>query len=87
MVQLKPKLKRDARRSRQQSAWIMFDRDHVSRECQVMDVSLNGAKIVADIDAEVGSRFRFSLVPDAPKRQPCEVIWRRGKTLGIKFVN
>jgi len=31
---LKPKLRRDARRSRQQSAWIIFDGDHGSRECQ-----------------------------------------------------
>jgi hypothetical protein len=64
----------------------MFDGDHVSCECQVMDVSLHGAKIVASVDAEIGSRFRLSLVPNAPKRQACEVIWRRGKTLGIKFV-
>jgi hypothetical protein len=86
MPQLKPKLRRDARRSRQQSAWIIFDGDHGRRECQVMDVSLHGAKIVASVDAEIGSRFRLSLVPGAPKWQPCEVVWRRGKTLGIKFV-
>jgi hypothetical protein len=64
----------------------MFDGDHGSRECQVMDVSLHGAKIVANVYAEIGSRFRLSLVPGAPKWQPCEVVWRRGKTLGIKSV-
>ena len=55
----------------------MFDGDHGSRECQVMDVSLHGAKIVANVYAEIGSRFRLSLVPGAPKWQPCEVVWRR----------
>jgi len=25
-------------------------------------------------------------VPAHPKRQPCEVVWRRGNTYGIKFL-
>lgn len=51
-----------------------------------MDVSLHGAKIVVDVDAEIECRFRLSLVPSSTEGKPCEVIWRRGKTLGIKFV-
>jgi PilZ domain len=80
------KHKREPRRSRQQPAWVTFDDDFVSHECQVLDVSLNGAKIVADIDAAIGSRFRLSAVPNALTRQRCEVVWRRGRTLGIRFV-
>jgi len=80
------KRKREPRRSRQQLAWIVFEDDFVNHECQVLDVSLNGAKIVTDIDAGIGSRFKLSAVPNALMRQQCEVVWRRGRTVGIKFV-
>jgi hypothetical protein len=85
MLQTKPK-KREVRRSRQLSAWIEFEGDQSGRECRVMDISLHGAKIVADVDTDIGSRLYFTLVPNAQKGKRCEVIWRRGKMLGIKFV-
>jgi hypothetical protein len=28
----------------------------------------------------------LALVPDRPKRQACEVVWRRGKIYGVKFL-
>jgi PilZ domain-containing protein len=86
MPQTKPKAKRETRRSRQLSAWIKFDGDHVGRKCQVMDLSLHGAKVAADVDTDIGSRFSLTLVPHARKGQRCEVIRRRGKMVGIKFV-
>jgi hypothetical protein len=88
MDKVRPKLKvkrQQVRRRRHQSAWITFDGKATNRECWVADVSQNGAKITVDIAAEVGSRFGIALVPGAPMR-PCEVVWRLGKTLGIKFV-
>ena len=85
MLQTKPK-KREVRRSRQLSAWIAFEGDQSGRECRVMDISLHGAKIVADVDTDIGSRLYFTLVPNAQKGKRCEVIWRHGKMLGIKFV-
>ena len=81
------KQKREPRRARQQSAWIMFDDDFVSHECQVLDVSLNGAKLVAEINVAIGSTFKLSTVPHALVRQRCEVVWCRGKTFGVKFVD
>src|ERR1700722_9561151 len=60
--------------------------DLVSHECQVLDVSLNGAKLVADIGVAIGSRFRLSTVPHALVRQRCEVVWCRGKMLGVMFI-
>jgi hypothetical protein len=79
--------KREPRRARQHAAWIMFDDDFVSHECQVLDVSLNGAKLVAEIGVAIGNKLRLSTVPHAIVRQHCEVVWRRGKTLGVKFVS
>jgi PilZ domain-containing protein len=79
------KQKREPRRARQHAAWLTFDNDYVSHECQVLDVSLNGAKIVAEIGVEIGSRFRLSTVPHALVGRRCEVVWRRGKMFGVMF--
>ena len=84
MDRLLPKVKREVRRRRYISAWIAVD-GMADRECRVADVSQHGAKITIDDAAVVGSRLAITLAPHAPKRE-CEVIWRRGKTLGIKFV-
>jgi hypothetical protein len=81
----KPKVKRDPRKKRNHGAWITFDDDIRSFECQVIDVSAGGAKLVADIDAIVGSSFRLSVAPHSLVRKPCEVVWRRGRQLGVKF--
>jgi len=53
------KQKREPRRARQHTAWLTFDDDFVSHECEVLDVSLNGAKLVAKIGVEIGNRFDF----------------------------
>ncbi len=79
-----PRLKRDVRRRRHQWAWVTFDGKPSVHECRVFDVSENGAKIVIDVVAEIGTRFGLALVPHHPRQ--CEIVWRRGKTLGIKFV-
>jgi hypothetical protein len=54
--------------------------------CFVMDVSPGGARIMTDAAIDVADRFKLALVPDHPKRQPCEVVWRRGNIFGIKFI-
>jgi hypothetical protein len=51
-----------------------------------LDVSPSGAKIMTDVGIDVGDGFGLALVPAHPKRQPCEVVWRRGNTYGIKFL-
>ena len=80
----RPKLKRDVRRPRHQWAWVTLDGKATVHECHVFDVSQHGAKIVIDVAAEIGTRFGLALVPHHPRQ--CEIVWRRGRTLGIKFV-
>jgi hypothetical protein len=80
-----PKRKRDVRKKRQHGAWITFDGDVRSYECQVLDVSPGGAKLAADIDAIVGTSFRLSVAPHSLVRKSCEVVWRRGRQIGVKF--
>jgi hypothetical protein len=47
------------RRTRNHSSWISFDRSVKSFECQVLDISADGAKLVADIAGPIGSKFRL----------------------------
>jgi len=80
----KPRLKREARRHRYQWAWVTLEGNATVHDCRVLDVSQNGAKVVTDMAAEIGTRIGLALVPHRPRL--CEIVWRRGRTLGIKFV-
>jgi hypothetical protein len=80
---LATKRKREPRRARQHPAWITDDVR--SYKCQVLDVSAGGAKLIVDIDALVGSSFRLSAAPHSLVRKPCDVVWRRGRQIGVKF--
>jgi hypothetical protein len=73
------------RRTRHHPLWITFENDVRSYECQILDVSTDGAKLVADIEAPIGTTFRLSAVPQAVVRRRCEVVWRKGRTIGVKF--
>jgi hypothetical protein len=81
------KVQREPRRQMDKRlAWIAVDDQMTQIDCFVLDVSPGGARIVTDAEIEVSDRIVLALVPQHPKRQPCEVVWRDGKTFGIKFV-
>ena len=81
------KVQREPRRQlHRQPAWFTVDDGMTRRECLVLDVSPGGAKIMTDTAIDVRERFGLALVPAHAKRQPCEVVWRRGNTYGIKFL-
>ena len=52
----------------------------------MLDVSPGGAKIVTDIAIDVRDHFGLALSQDHSMHRQCEVVWRRGKTYGVKFV-
>jgi PilZ domain len=87
MPQVKEQRRRLPRRSRHHLSWITLENDIRSYECQVLDVSTDGAKLVADIEAPIGSTFRLSIVPQAIVRQKCEVVWHKGRVIGVKFAS
>jgi hypothetical protein len=70
---------------RQHSAWIALN-GVATTECQIMDISKRGAKIIPGGSSVVPARFELALIQGDQKRRACEVIWRRGKMLGIKFI-
>ena len=77
--------KRDARKSVQQSGWITLDGGFAARQCVVQDMSASGAKITID-DTNLPARLKLAFSRDARTGRNCEVVWRRGKSVGVKFV-
>ena len=81
------KVQREPRRQlNHRPAWITVDGGMTKIECFVLDVSPGGVKIVTDAAIDVRDSFVLALVPEHPQRQPCEVVWRRGRTYGVKFL-
>lgn len=81
------KVSREPRRQlNNRVAWITVDDGTTERECAVADISPGGAKITTEVEFEVKDRLALTLLADHSKRYPCEVVWRRGKTYGLKFV-
>ena len=78
--------KRDKRKSVQQSGWITLDGGFAARRCLVHNMSASGAKITMEDSSALAGRLRLAFSRDARTGHKCEVVWRRGKSLGIKFV-
>jgi hypothetical protein len=80
---LQPKhFEREVRRARHLSARIMVEgRTHC--ECQVLDISKHGAKVM--VDSVVPDRFELAFF-EGGQRRVCEVAWRRVKMMGVKFI-
>jgi PilZ domain len=81
------KVPREPRRDmHKQTGWITVHNGTTRRECVVLDVSPGGAKVVTDAAIDVGEMFGLQLVASHRKHQPCEVVWRKGNTYGIRFL-
>ena len=78
--------KRDARRSLSQPGWITLDGGFAARRCVVHNMSSTGAKITIDDPNMLPAKLRLAFTRDARTGRPCEVVWRRGKSVGVKFV-
>jgi hypothetical protein len=78
--------KRDVRRSVQQTGWITLEGGFAARQCLVHDVSATGAKITVADSNVLSGRLRLAFARDAKTGRPCDVVWRRGKLFGVKFV-
>jgi hypothetical protein len=63
-----------------------MDHPFAARPCTVLDLSSAGAKITIDDPQVVTAKVQLAFSRDARTGRTCEVVWRRGKTLGAKFV-
>jgi hypothetical protein len=78
--------KREARKSLHQAGWITLEGGFAARPCVVRDLSSSGAKLTIDDPNTLPAKLRLAFSRDARTGRPCEVVWRRGQTVGIKFV-
>jgi PilZ domain len=78
--------KREARKSLRQPGWITLDGGFAARPCVVQDMSTTGAKLTIDDPNVLPANLRLGFSRDARTGRNCEVVWRRGKSLGVKFV-
>ncbi len=78
--------KREARKSLQRSGWITLEGGFAARQCVVHNMSATGAKITIDDPNALPARLRLAFARDARTGRKCEVVWRRGKLVGVKFV-
>jgi PilZ domain len=82
---MKPKhFERDVRRTRRLSAWIKTE-GRALLECQVLDISQQGAKVSVETPPAVPDRFELAFSHGGQSRV-CEVMWRRAKMLGVRFI-
>jgi PilZ domain len=79
-------VRKSPRKSLSQPGWITFEGGFAARQCVVQDISTTGAKVTIDDPNVLPARLRLAFARDARTGQTCQVVWRRGKSLGIKFV-
>ena len=86
-VQQRLKVQREPRRQMNgRTARLMLSDGSTELECAVLDVAPGGARIVTEAEMDVGDHFTFALVASHNRHQRCEVVWRRDKTFGVKFL-
>ena len=78
--------KRETRKSLRQPGWITYDGGFAARQCVVQDLSTTGARITIDDPNMLPAGLRLAFARDARTGRNCEVVWRQGKSVGIKFV-
>ena len=78
--------KRESRKSVHQPAWITLEGGFAARPCVVQDLSTTGARVTVDDPNVLPGKLRLAFSRDARTGRNCEVVWRRGKTVGVKFV-
>jgi hypothetical protein len=78
--------KRESRKSLHQSGWISLEGGFAARPCVVQDMSTTGAKITIVDPNTLPAKLKLASSRDARIGRNCEVVWRRGKSVGVKFV-
>ena len=78
--------KREARKSLRQPAWLTLDGGFAVRHCLVQNISSAGARIALEDAATLPATVRLAFSRDARTGRVCRVVWRRGSSVGVKFI-
>jgi hypothetical protein len=83
----RPREQRKTKRThRRQAAWVVLDGGGARISCVLWDISEGGARIAAAHGNALPDVFGLFLTKDGKSRRFCQVVWRRGSQLGIRFV-
>lgn len=56
------------------------------RACLIMDISHTGCRLQIPPTAHVPKVFRLLITPNGKVYRRCEIVWREGVQMGVKFV-
>jgi len=77
--------RRDQRHTINRIAKFQADMGALPRDCMITDISKLGARLFAD-GIEVPDQFHLMISGDNGSRRACEVVWRLGGEIGVKFI-
>jgi hypothetical protein len=78
--------KREGRKLLGRPAWITLEGGFAARQCVVADISRTGARILFEEAMALPARLKLAFSRDARTGHTCQVVWRRGKSAGVRFV-
>ncbi len=55
--------------------------------CIILDISATGARLRLTSEPELPKRFTLHLSRDGRVRRLCEIVWREGSDMGLRFVD
>ena len=79
-------LRKKPRRSFQYKSWLLTSEKEPLRRCSVLDISDIGARIELESDEELPAQFILGFTESGAGRRICEVVWRNGLIVGVKFL-
>jgi hypothetical protein len=80
-------VKRKPRRRRSHEAWVTLQDGHTRVECRVVDVSQDGVQITCNRADALHDHIVLAYTLTGANGRTCEIVWRRGKTLGLKYTD
>ena len=76
---------RPSRRRTNQPAWMSVDGSFATRQCTIVDISEDGARLRVEDPHFVKPHFHLKFERASPGRA-CKVAWTKGDLVGIKFM-
>jgi len=76
-------LRNAQRRTTLKRGHIVFNAGRSTIDCMIRNLSSKGAKL--QVASVVGIPDTFDLMLEAHGRQPCRVVWRTLKEIGVEF--
>jgi hypothetical protein len=77
--------RRERRHAINRIAKYQADAGTLPRDCMITDISKQGARLFAD-GVEVPDQFHLLISGENGTRRECQVVWRLGGEIGVKFV-